>query len=188
MQTPALVARELRSVNLDRHERVTASFELLKKEACHECVSRSASRALTSWIGRDLVRALQDELDQVLSRMSESWTGEAVAVPSVDLSETDSEVQLMVDVPGMKPEEIDIEVTARTLRIRGEHKEEKEETGRTFHRIERRGGSIFRSVELPCAVKEDRVAAEYKNGVLKVTLPKSEEAKSHKIKIKATGK
>jgi HSP20 family protein len=94
----------------------------------------------------------------------------------------------MVDVPGMKPEEIDIEVIGKTVRIRGEHKEEKEEKGRTFHRIERRSGSVFRSVVLPCAVKEDRVAAEYKDGVLKVTLPKSEEAKSHKIKIKANGK
>jgi HSP20 family protein len=137
---------------------------------------------------RDPFRALQDEMDQMLSRFSEGWTSEGIAegavVPSLDLSETDGEVQLTVDVPGMKPEEIDVEVTGQRVRIRGEHKEEKEEKGRTYHRIERRSGSVFRSVELPCAVKEDKVVAEYKDGVLKVTLPKSEEAKTRKVKVK----
>jgi len=155
-------------------------------------IPRRLSRALRARIGRDPFRALQDEMDEMLSRFSENWTGEGVAeaasVPSLDLSETDGDVQLTVDVPGMKPEEIDVEVTGQTVRIRGEHKEEKEEKGRTYHRIERRSGSIFRSVELPCAVKEDKVVAEYKEGVLKVTLPKSEESKSHKVKIKANGK
>lgn len=155
-------------------------------------IPRRASRTLTSWFGRDPFRALQDEMDQVLSRFSEGWTGEGaaegVSVPSLDLSESDGEVQLTMDVPGMKPEEIDIEVTGQTVRIRGEHKEGKEEKGRTYHRIERRSGSTFRSVELPCAVKEDKVVAEYKDGVLKVTLPKSEGSKSHKVKVKANGK
>jgi len=152
-------------------------------------IPRRVSRALRSRLGRDPFRALQDEMDQMLSRFSESWNGEGAAegeaVPSLDLSETDGEVQLTVDVPGMKPEEIDIEVTGQTVRIRGEHKEEK---GRTFHWIERRSGSFFRSVDLPCAVNDDKVVAEYKDGVLKVTLPKSEEAKSHKVKVKANGK
>jgi len=152
-----------------------------------------ASRALSSWFGRDPFRSLQEEMDEILSRLSERWTGEGtlaerIIVPSLDLSETDGEVQLTVDVPGMKPEEIDIEVTGQRVRIRGEHKEEKEEKGRTYHRIERRSGSVYRSVELPCAVKEGKVVAEYKDGVLKVTLPKSEEAKSHKVKVKANGK
>jgi len=156
-------------------------------------IPRRASRALTSWFGGDPFRSLQEEMEEMLNRFSERWNGEGalaerVFVPSLDLSETEGEVQLTVDVPGMKPEEIDIEVTGQTVRIRGEHKEEKEEKGRTFHRIERRSGSVFRSVELPCAVKEDKVAAEYKDGVLKVTLPKSEEAKSHKVKVKAIGK
>jgi len=151
-----------------------------------------ASRALKSWFGHDPFRSLQEEMDEMLGRFSERWTGEGglaeMRMPSLDLSETDGEVQLTVDVPGMKPEEIDIEVTGQTVRIRGEHKEEKEEKGRTYHRIERRSGSVFRSVELPCAVNEDKVVAEYKDGVLKVILPKSEEAKSHKVKVKANGK
>jgi len=154
---------------------------------------RRTSQALASWFGRDPFRALQEDMDEVLSRFAGAWNGEGAMVdrlriPSLDLSETDSDVQLTLDVPGMKPEEIDIEVTGNTLRIKGEHKEEKEEKGRTYHRIERRTGAFSRSVDLPCAVKEDKVLAEYKDGVLKVTLPKSAEAKSHKIKVKANGK
>jgi HSP20 family protein len=83
-------------------------------------------------------------------------------------------------------------VTGDTVRIRGEHKEEKkedkEEKGRTYHRVERRTGSFFRAIELPCAVQEEKVTAEYKDGVLKLTLPKCEEAKTRKVKVKAIAK
>jgi len=155
-------------------------------------VPRGVSRGLSSWFGRDPFRALQAEMNDVLSRFSAGWNGDGMSaaayVPSVDVSETDGELQLTMDAPGMKPEEIEIDVTGNTVRIRGEHKEEKEEKGRTYHRIERRTGSFYRSVDLPCAVKDERVAAEYKEGVLKITLPKSEEAKPRKVKIKAEGK
>ena len=156
-------------------------------------VPTCVSRELSGWFGRDPLRALQAEMDDMLSRFSERWGGEgtvaeAKRTPALDLSETDNEVQITMDVPGMKPEEIDIEVVGNTIRVRGEHKEEKEEKGRTFHRVERRTGSFVRSVDLPCAVKDDKVAAEYKEGVLKLTLPKCEEAKTRKIKVKADGK
>jgi len=156
-------------------------------------IPRRASRALTSWFGSDPFRALQTEMDEVLDQFSLRWSGngglpESASIPSMDLSETDRELQLTVDVPGMKAEEIKVEVTGRTVKICGEHKEEKEEKGRTYHRIERRSGTVFRSVELPCSVKEDKVAAEYKDGVLTVTLPKSEEVKTHKVTVKAVAK
>jgi len=155
-----------------------------------------ASRALKSWFGHDPFRSLQDEMDEMFSRFSERWNGEqglaGMRIPSVDLSETDGELQIAVEMPGLKPEEIDIDVSGNTVRISGEHKEEKkeekEEKGRRYHRIERRSGSFFRTVELPCSVEEDKVAAEYKDGVLKVTLPKAEEAKTHKVKVKSNGK
>ena len=156
-------------------------------------IPRRASHALASWFGSDPFRAMQNEMDEVLDQFSLRWSGngglpEAASIPSMDLSETDRELQLTVDLPGMKIEEVSVEVTGRTVKIRGEHKEEKEEKGRTYHRIERRSGSVFRSVELPCAVKEDKVVAEYKDGVLTVTLPKSEEAKSHRVTVKAVAK
>jgi len=156
-------------------------------------IPRRASRALSSILGTDPFRSLQKEMDELLDRFSLRWNGEGrglegISIPAMDVSETDGEVQLTVDVPGMKADEINVEVSGRTVQIRGEHKEEKEEKGRTYHRIERRSGSVYRSVELPCAVNEDKVAAEYKDGVLTVKLPKSEEAKSHKVTVKAVAK
>jgi len=156
-------------------------------------VPARASRELSSWFGRDPFRALQAEMEDMLSRFSERWGGEgalseAMRIPPMDVSENDNEVQITMDVPGMKPEEIDIEVTGNMVHVRGEHKEEKEEKGRTYRRVERRAGSFSRSIELPCEVKEENVAAEYKDGVLKLTLPKCEEAKTHKIKVKGNGK
>jgi HSP20 family protein len=101
------------------------------------------------------------------------------------LSETPESVQVRMDLPGIKPDDVNIEIAGNTLRITGERKEEKDEKNKTYHRVERRFGSFSRSVSLPCSVKEAAVNAEHANGVLTVTLPKSEEAKSHKIKVKA---
>ena len=146
------------------------------------------ARTLQPWIGRDPFLSLRDEMDNLLSRFSAELDGEWVAgvlAPSLDLSETPESVQLRMDLPGMKPEDVNIEIVGNMLKISGERKEEKEEKNKTYHRIERRSGSFSRSVSLPCAVKEAEVGAEYANGVLTVTMPKSEEAKAHKIKVKA---
>jgi HSP20 family protein len=93
-----------------------------------------------------------------------------------------------MDVPGIDAKDINIEVAGNTLRITGERKEEKEEKGETWHRIERRSGSFARSVPLPCSVKEDKAEAAYADGVLTVKIPKSEEAKTHKVKVQCNGK
>jgi HSP20 family protein len=105
-------------------------------------------------------------------------------VPSLDVSETNNEVCVKVDLPGMKSDEIEISLDANILTISGERSEEKEEKGRTFHRVERKSGKFSRSVSLPCSVEDDSVMADYKNGTLTVTLPKSETAKTRKIKVK----
>ena len=146
------------------------------------------ARTLQPWMGRDPFLSLRDEMDSLLSRFSAEMDGEWVAGvlnPSLDLSETPEAVQARMDLPGLKPEDVNIEIVGNTLRISGERKEEKEEKNETYHRVERRSGSFSRSVTLPCAVKEGEVTAEYANGVLTVTMPKSEQAKSHKIKVKA---
>lgn len=154
-------------------------------------VPNRAARALKSWFGRDPFPEMQADMDSMLSLLSGRWNGMAPVEgfsPSLNLSETNSEVRITMDVPGMKPEEIDVEVTGDRVRIRGEHKEEKEEKGRTFHRIERRTGSFSRFVELPSAVNEEKIAAEYRDGVLTLILPKAEEAKTHRVTVKANGK
>lgn len=156
-------------------------------------VPNRAARGLRSWFGRDpFFRDLETEMEHMLGRFSDRWLGAGgmpeMWNPSLDLSETDGEVLITMDAPGMKPEEIEIEVTGETVRIHGEHKEEKEEKGRTYHRVERSTGSFFRSIELPCEIKQDDVAANYKDGVLTISLPKCEANKPHKVTVKTNGK
>ena len=146
------------------------------------------SQGLSSWFGRDPFTTLREEVNDVLGRFSSEGNGDSWLtgpwVPSLDISETDGEIEIKMDAPGVKPEEIDIEVRADVLHIKGEHKEEKEEKGKTYHRIERRTGSFSRSVSLPCAVNEEKVTAECHDGILTICLPKSEESKMKKITVK----
>ena len=102
---------------------------------------------------------------------------------AMDVSETEDAYLAEIDVPGMKEEDIDIDLTDGTLTVRGERKSEREEEGRDFRRVERAYGSFYREIELPRDVEGAKVAARYEDGVLKITLPKSAEAKTHKKKI-----
>ena len=127
-------------------------------------------------------------IENIMSRMfdegEEGWFSGAL-VPTLDVSETDTDVEVRMDLPGMKPEEIDIQVHNNVLTIKGERAEETEESDRKYHRVERRSGSFARSVSLPSFVDEDQVAAEYKDGVLTINMPKTKEAQAKKIAIKA---
>jgi HSP20 family protein len=104
--------------------------------------------------------------------------------PSLDVSETKNEIVVKAEIPGIDPKDIDISLADGLLTIRGEKKQEKEEKEENYHLIERSYGSFSRSVRLPGEVKSDKINATYKNGLLKVSLPKSEEAKKKEIKIK----
>jgi HSP20 family protein len=131
---------------------------------------------------------LLDEFEEALSRLWNGGSGEwtvAGSIPSLDISETDKAVEVKLDVPGVSPKEIDVQLNGNLLTVSGERKEEQEKKGKTFHRVERRYGGFSRSVTLPCPVQEDEVAAEYHDGVLTVTLPKTEEAKSRKVAVKS---
>ena len=135
-----------------------------------------------------LAHGLREEMEELMSRFwgteEDGWALGRMT-PSVDVTESEAALEARVDLPGVKPDEIDISLAGNLLTISGERKEEEEEKGKTYHRIERRSGSFSRCVSLPCAVQEDEVAAEYRDGVLIVTMPKTDEAKSHKIKVKS---
>jgi HSP20 family protein len=107
-----------------------------------------------------------------------------VMAPALDVSEKDNSFEIHVDIPGIESKDVDVQVLGNTVTISGSRKEEKEEKGKTFHRIERSSGSFSRTVTLPCEVNEKEVAAEYTNGVLSVILPKSESAKPKKVNVK----
>ncbi len=113
----------------------------------------------------------------------DSW-GEAEWLPAADVMETKSEIVVDLEIPGMDPKEFDISLREGTLTIQGEKKQEKEEEEENYRLIERRYGAFTRSISLPQEVQSDKISASYKNGILRVTLPKSEEKKRKEIKIK----
>jgi len=105
-------------------------------------------------------------------------------LPEANIMETDKAVEVTVELPGMKPEEVKLEIKDGTLLVTGEKKEEKEEKGKTFHRVERRAGMFRRAFALPVEVMEEKVDAKFVEGVLRITLPKAEKAAPKRIEIK----
>lgn len=107
-----------------------------------------------------------------------------------NVSETDTEICITAELPGIEMEDVDVEITGDKISIRGEKKSEKdekgEEDGRTFHRIERSSGSFQRVTRLPFEIDPDKVNADVSNGVLTVTIPKpaEEQKKTKKVQVK----
>jgi len=126
---------------------------------------------------------MHDLISRAFGGEAEGWSFERMS-PSLDMAETDGEIEVRMDILGMDAKDIDIRVHGNLLTVSGERKEEREEKAKTYHRIERRVGSFSRTATLPCPVKEDAVDAQYKNGTLTVKLPKTAETKSRKITVK----
>jgi len=140
---------------------------------------------LTLW------RPLQDlkrEMDRIWQEffgktyLTEKWESIEWA-PAVDVSETDDAVIVKVDLPGVNPEDMEISLTDNVLVIKGEKKKEEEEKKENFYRMERFYGSFMRAIHLPCEINEEKIQATYKNGVLKIVLPKKPEEKKKVIKV-----
>jgi HSP20 family protein len=109
--------------------------------------------------------------------------GDGGLVPKVDVSETDKEVQVTAEMPGMDEKDVEVTLSGGNLTIKGEKKAEKEEKKKEFHRVERSYGLYQRVIPLPCEVEEGKVSAEFSKGVLNITLPKSANAKAKSKKI-----
>ena len=121
----------------------------------------------------------------------EIWLGkEAMTVaewaPLVDIAEDDKEYVIKADLPDVKKDDVNISVQDNVVAISGERKYEKEEKGKKYHRIERAYGSFLRSFTLPEDADGAKIAAEFKDGVLQVHLPKSEKAKPKTIEVKVS--
>ena len=106
--------------------------------------------------------------------------------PSVDIAETPEAFEIKAELPDVKKEDVRVTVEEGQLRISGERKQEKEERGKKFHRVERSYGSFMRSFSLPENVDDSKLSAEYKDGVLNVRLPKTEKAKPKAIAVKVS--
>lgn len=142
-------------------------------------VARSAS-PLRSLLPRDL---FEDFFDQYLQGNGGGLTEMMQA--SMDVAETDQAFEVKLDLPGVSADDVEIQIDNNTLTVRGRREESTDEMDeeKQFHRIERYSGSFARSVVLPNSINEDETAAEFKDGVLKIVIPKSPEAKPRKIKI-----
>lgn len=104
-------------------------------------------------------------------------------LPPVDIYEKDGELVLKAELADMDQKDIDLRVENNTLTIRGERKMDRETEEESFHRIERSYGAFMRSFTLPATIDQDKIKAEYRNGVLRVTLPVREEAKPKPIQV-----
>ena len=133
---------------------------------------------------------VSDRLNRMFARPSAPrTTGKETMVvadwtPSVDISETEGEYQIKAEIPDVKKEDVKVTLEDGVLTIQGERKYEKEEKGKKYHRIERSYGSFVRTFSLPDVIDEEKVKAEFKDGVLNLHLPKSEKAKPKAIEVK----
>jgi HSP20 family protein len=128
---------------------------------------------------------IQEEMNRLFNtvRTRDSEGSDMVWGPSVDISESEDEIVVVAEVPGMKKEDIHITIQDNVLTLKGEKKREIEEKEENYHRLERSFGSFERSFSLPSIIQAGQVKAGYKDGVLTITLPKAEEAKPKQIDI-----
>jgi HSP20 family protein len=121
-------------------------------------------------------------VDRFFGRDFDLWPAR-VWNPAVDIYEDDNNVLVKAEVPGIRKEDIKLTLSGDTLTISGRSSSEKEVKEKNYYRKEIRGGSFTRSFVLPCPIDREKVSATYKDGVLEVTLPKAEEAKTKEVTI-----
>ncbi|MCU0572616.1 MAG: Hsp20/alpha crystallin family protein [Syntrophobacteraceae bacterium] len=142
---------------------------------------------LTPWKPiKDLI-PLRKEIDNLFKRfLGEGSIAEALGegwMPSVDVSETDEGFFIRAEIPGLEAGDIDVSIVGDRLTIKGEKRKEEEKSGEHFHSVERYYGSFQRSFTLPASAQSEKTEASFEKGVLKISIPKSEEAKSKSIKV-----
>ncbi|MGE0760203.1 MAG: Hsp20/alpha crystallin family protein [Pirellulaceae bacterium] len=145
------------------------------------------SRALGRW--NQFAPTLFDEVGREVNRLMQhlgDWEGRerGYFTPSMNVAESDKGYEVSVDLPGMKPDDFNIEFKEGQLWITGERKHESEEKGKTFHRVERCYGQFRRVIALGADVDVEKVDAEYKDGVLHVHVPKAETVLPKRIQVK----
>ena len=140
---------------------------------------------------RDL-RNLQEEVNRLFTgNIGRTYDDEGIArgswQPSVDIYENKDHIVLEAELPGMNREEFDLSIENNVITLRGERRFEKRDDTDNYHRVERAYGSFTRSFTLPNSVSAEGANAEYRNGVLRVTIPKRAETKARRIEIKDEG-
>jgi HSP20 family protein len=133
----------------------------------------------------------RQEMDDLFQRFwgepleGDSKEGFKVWTPRVDVEESDKEILVKVDLPGVDPKNIEISVAGDTLILRGERKEEREEKKKNYHRVERFVGEFYRELPLPAGADPEKITATSAKGVVSVSIPKKPGAQPKKIAVKA---
>ncbi len=131
---------------------------------------------LTLWKDREIDR-LRRDMDRLFARLWDDFGMPHLPkitrnIPAIDLSESEENLMIRAEIPGINPEDLDISVTEDRLHIKGEMKQESVDEGDAYHRLERRYGSFTRDIQLPCRVMKEEVKATYKQGILTIVMPK----------------
>ncbi len=141
------------------------------------------------WKEFERIRSSIVRMEQLLDTFFEGRTVKQITEaveewgPPLDVSETGDDIVVKAEIPGIEPNDIDISLTGDTLTVKGEKKPEKEKE-EDYHIMERNYGTFTRSVRMPGEVQSDKITATYKDGILKIVLPKSEKAKKKEVKIR----
>jgi len=144
--------------------------------------------AIVRWEPFRGLAAAQRDFDRLFREAFSSQLGETELstrswAPPVDIYETEDAIVLKAELSGVDPKDVEVRVEDNTLYLKGERKFEKEVKEQNYHRIERSYGTFARSFSLPNSISADKVKAEFKDGLLTVTMPKREEAKPKTVKI-----
>jgi len=145
--------------------------------------------AITKWDPFKDLMLLRDRMNRLFEdlvsspRFEDSDLIKSTWSPAVDIYETENELVLTAELPGVEEKDVEIKIEDNTLALKGERKFEKETKEENYHRIERAYGSFFRSFSLPNYIDQDKIAAEYENGLLRIHMPKRAEVKPRKVKI-----
>jgi HSP20 family protein len=148
--------------------------ELVPWRSRERDLSRREGRAPATTFQQQMNRLFDDFVEGFdLGPFGKSGGADFATLPKIDVAETDSDLQVTAELPGMKEEDIEVTLSEGHLVIRGEKKAEKEDKTKNYHRIERSYGSFHRSIPLSAEIDEQKVDASFENGVLKIVLPKT---------------
>ena len=136
--------------------------------------------------GGQLLDAFRREMDEFVGRIQDpsNWSDELASfAPRTNVAETDKQYEITLDLPGMRPEQFNIELLEGRLTVSGERGREAAQEGKTFHRVERHYGKFSRTFNLGQDVDDGNVRAEYRDGVLQVLIPKTEKAQPKRVQV-----
>jgi HSP20 family protein len=144
--------------------------------------------ALTLWKPMNDLWNIHDETDKVFEDFFGKWPTSlrgrnGGCVPVVDISETDNQFAVRAEIPGVTEKDVNVSITDNVLTLKGEKKRETEEKRKNYHRVERSYGSFQRSFTLPKNLQTEKTTATFKNGILTVSIPKSEAVKPKEVQI-----